>query len=260
MNTQEQPEICGFLLVDKPNGRTSSDCVQEIRNVVGRKVRVGHAGTLDAFATGLLVVGIGRASTKHLSSIMILDKTYRARAKLGQLTDTLDMTGRVFEEENPDTTIERLQKAIESLGSGYKQTPPVYSALKYQGRALSRLARRETLTQEALLSIAEEKSRDINLYSCKLLDFKMPFFTIEAHVSHGTYIRSLMNDIACRCGTHATTHELRRLTIGPFSVERATTLRELNTIDAINERIINIADMQTALSSYQKNIIAQTDC
>ena len=82
MNIQEHPEICGFLLVDKPNGMTSSDCVQEIRSIVGRKIRVGHAGTLDAFATGLLVMGIGRAATKHLSSIMVLDKIYRARAKL----------------------------------------------------------------------------------------------------------------------------------------------------------------------------------
>jgi tRNA pseudouridine55 synthase len=248
---QDQIEISGFLLVDKPNGTTSSDCVQEIRNIVGRKIRVGHAGTLDAFATGLLVLGIGREATKHLSTIMVLDKTYRARAKLGQLTDTLDMTGRVLQEESQTITLEQLQSAIDSLGTGYKQTPPVYSALKYQGEALSRLARKEALSQEALQKIAEEKSRDMHIYSCKLLDIKMPFFSIEAHVSHGTYIRSLMNDIACQCSTYATTHELRRLTIGPFTVEQARPLRELNTIDAIKEHIIPITNMQALLSSYQ---------
>ena len=252
MNIQEQPEICGFLLVDKPNGMTSSDCVQEIRSIVGRKTRVGHAGTLDAFATGLLVMGIGRAATKQLSSIMVLDKTYRARAKLGQLTDTFDMTGRVMIDESPEITPLQLEKAIETLGRGYKQTPPVYSALKYQGKSLSRLARKETITQEALAAIAEEKSRDIQIYSCKLLELQMPFFTIEARVSHGTYIRSLMNDIAQKCGTNATTHELRRLTIGPFSIHQAAILRELNSIDRIKDNLIALSDMEISLGSYPR--------
>lgn len=250
MNTQEQTEICGFLLVDKPNGMTSSNCVQEIHTIVGRKIRVGHAGTLDAFATGLLVLGIGRAATKNLSSIMVLDKTYRARAKLGQLTDTLDLTGHVMLDETLDITISQIEKTIESLGVGYKQTPPVYSALKYQGKALSKLARREVLTQEALTAIAEEKSRDITIYSCKLLDLQMPFFTIEARVSHGTYIRSLMNDIARRCGTYATTHELRRLTIGPFSVDQANALRGFKTIENIKNHLISISAMDETLNSY----------
>jgi tRNA pseudouridine55 synthase len=249
---QNQQEICGFLLVDKPNGRTSSDCVQEIRNIIGRKNRVGHAGTLDAFATGLLVIGIGRAATKQLSDIMELDKVYSARAKLGQLTDTLDFTGIVLEEQTPTTSIEQLEQAIKTLGAGYKQTPPVYSALKYQGKALSRLARKETLTQEALQKITEEKSRDIHLYSCKLLDFKIPFFSIEARVSHGTYVRSLMNDIARQCGTYATTHELRRLAIGPFSIDYAKLLRELSSIDAIQNNLISIETMQEKLSQNKE--------
>jgi tRNA pseudouridine55 synthase len=241
---QDQQEISGFLLVDKPTGRTSSDCVQEIRDIVGRKNRVGHAGTLDAFATGLLIIGIGRAATKQLSDIMILDKVYRARAKLGQLTDTLDFTGIVLEEQTPTITPEQLQQAIDTLGSSYKQTPPVYSALKYQGKALSRLARKETLTQEALQKITEEKSREIHLYSCRLIDLKMPFFSIEAQVSHGTYIRSLMNDIARQCGTYATTHELRRLAIGPFLVEKALPLGALNTLGTIQKNIISLSTMQ----------------
>ena len=250
MSDQEQSEICGFLLVDKPNGMTSSTCVQQIRRIVGKKARVGHAGTLDAFATGLLVLGIGRAATKQLSSVMVLDKTYRARAKLGQLTDTFDLTGRVLIDESPAITPAQLENAIKSFGSGYKQTPPVYSALKYQGKTLSRLARRESFDQEILNSIAEEKSRDIKLYSCTLLDFQMPFFTIEARVSHGTYIRSLMNDIAQRCNTCATTHELRRLTIGPLSVDRALTLHELNSINRIQDQLISLTDMTFTLDSY----------
>lgn len=249
---QDQQELCGFLLVDKPNGRTSSDCVLEIRNIVGRKSRVGHAGTLDAFATGLLIIGVGRTATKNLSDIMTLDKIYHARAKLGQLTDTLDLTGIVLEEQMPHISREQLDQAIKILGSGYKQTPPVYSALKHQGKALSRLARKEVLSAETLQKITEEKSRDINLYSCKLLDFTAPFFTIEAHVSHGTYIRSLMNDIARQCNTYATTHELRRLVIGPFSVDAAKPLRELNSIENIQNNIISVQAMQDMLSQYQR--------
>lgn len=252
MSIQEQTEICGFLLIDKPNGMTSSNCVQEIRNIVGRKVRVGHAGTLDAFATGLLVIGIGRAATKNLSSIMLLDKTYHARAKLGQLTDTFDLTGRTMVDESPSVTIAQLEKSIINFGSGYKQTPPVYSALKYQGQTLSKLARNKNITKEFLTSIAEEKSREIKIYSCKLLDFQMPFFTIKAQVSHGTYIRSFMNDIATQCGTCATTHELRRLTIGPFTIEKAFPLRELRTLDDIQNKLVTLSDLDKILNLYTK--------
>ena len=249
---QEQLEICGFILVDKPNGRTSSDCVQEIRHIVGKKIRVGHAGTLDAFATGLLVIGIGRQATKDLSSIMTLDKIYTARAKLGQLTDTLDITGHVIEDNPSDVSIEQIRKAAESLVPGYRQTPPVYSALKYKGKALSRLARKEILTHEALATIADEKSRDIKLYSCTLTGFEQPFFSIKAHVSHGTYIRSLMNDIAHLCNTYATTHDLRRVAIGPFSVNQAKPLQDLSTREIIETHAIKTDAMRMILENYTR--------
>ena len=160
------------------------------------------------------------------------------------------MTGRVIVEESVEIKASQLEKAIESLGSGYKQTPPVYSALKYQGKTLSKLARRETFTQETLIAIAEEKSREIKIYSCKLLAFQMPSFTIQARVSHGTYMRSLMNDIASHCGTHATTHELRRIAIGPFSVDQASTLQNLQTIELIQKKLITLDDMNKAINSY----------
>jgi tRNA pseudouridine55 synthase len=244
---QEQADVVGFLLVDKPNGMTSSDCVQEIRSLVNRKTRVGHAGTLDAFATGLLVLGIGRAATKKLSSIMTLDKTYEARARLGQLTDTLDITGRTVKQEECNLTRQQIEHAIASFGTGYKQIPPVYSALKYQGKALSRHARIESLGEDALSAIVQEKSRDIKIYSCELLDFQLPFFSIKARVSHGTYIRSFMNDIAEKCGSFATTHELRRTAIGPFDIKDALPLKVFKNADDIKDKLISLDEMDTYL-------------
>lgn len=248
MNEQE---ITGFILVDKPNGMTSSDCVQSIRSIVGKKVKVGHAGTLDAFATGLLIVGIGREATRELSSIMVLDKIYTAQAKLGQLTDTLDFTGRVLEENTIETNRQELEQALQNLGAEYMQVPPVYSALKYQGKALSRIARQDVLSTESLAKIAKEKSRIVKLYSCKLLDVTLPFFTIQAHVSHGTYIRSLMNDIARNIGSYATTHQLRRNAVGPFSVEHAVKLSEFDTLEKVEKNLMSV--------SYMQSMIMQTE-
>lgn len=248
MNEQE---LTGFILVDKPNGMTSSDCVQVIRSILGKKTKVGHSGTLDAFATGLLIIGIGRAATRELSSIMVLDKKYTATAKLGQLTDTLDLTGRLLEEAEIHITQEQLEQSILSFGSQYVQVPPVYSALKYQGKALSRIARREVLSPESLEKIAQEKSRVVQLYSCKLIDFVSPFFTVQAHVSHGTYIRSLMNDIARNVGSFATTHQLRRTAIGPFSVEQSIRLLELDCITKVEQRLISASIMYSMITSYK---------
>lgn len=246
------PELTGFLLVDKPNGRTSSDCVQEIRSICGKKTRVGHAGTLDAFATGLLVMGIGRQATKLLSHVMVLDKTYLAQAKLGQLTDTLDVTGTTSQDESPhDITDQKIIAALESLGNSYNQIPPVYSALKYQGKLLSRIARRQTMQTEDLNQLVQDKSRVVQLYQLSLIEFNMPFFSVLARVSHGTYMRSLMNDIAHKLGTYATTHQLRRLTIGPFKIEHALPLHTLDTKDTIAKNLISLETMQELMNNYQ---------
>lgn len=254
MTEQTATELNGFLLVDKPNGRTSSDCVQEIRRICGKKTRVGHAGTLDAFATGLLVIGIGRPATKLLSLVMELDKTYIAQAKLGQLTDTLDITGTTLNDEQPtNITEQQLVSAIASFGSLYKQVPPVYSALKYQGNLISRLARRQTMATEDLNKLVEEKSRVVHLYELKLTEFKMPFFTIKARVSHGTYIRSLCNDIARKLNTFATTHQLRRLAIGPFSVEQALPLHEFDSLELITSHLTSLEELQETIAAYKSS-------
>ena len=154
----ESKELAGFILVNKPTGITSFNCIKKIRSLIGYRTKVGHAGTLDSFASGLLIVAIGRTATRELDQFLELDKWYTATAKLGQLTDTLDYTGEVITDEEPGSiTKADLQRSIEKLGSQYQQIPPIYSALKHEGRSLSSLARKEKLTQEELQKIAGTK-------------------------------------------------------------------------------------------------------
>lgn len=243
----------GFLLVDKPSSVTSYYCVDFIKRIIGRKIKVGHAGTLDAFATGLLIIGISRAATKAMTSLIALDKRYIATGKLGQLTETLDLTGTLLQEDDiSNITHQKLIQAIQSLGKQYKQTPPIYSALKYHGRPLSYLARKKKISYEELKKIAEEKSKIVHIYSIELHNFSPPFFTISVHVSHGTYIRSLINDIAQKLDTYAATHELQRPQIGPFMLPNAIALRSLKSLDDIHKHLISLESMQETLSHYKQ--------
>jgi len=239
-----QETFNGFLLIDKPTGITSAYTLDKLKKVLGFKTKVGHAGTLDMFATGLLIVGIGRPATRLLSQAMQMDKTYVATAKLGQITNTLDIMGTVLAENDVSNITQKdIEDAIASLGTEYEQIPPIYSALKVGGKNLSYHAQKKELSEEELASIAELKKRLVHIYSCKLITYKPPFFTIEAHVSHGTYIRSFMNDIAQKLnGVGATTHALRRTTIGPFSVEQALPLAEYSSFDVIRQKLISIAE------------------
>jgi len=243
--------LVGFLLVNKPTGVTSYYCINKLKNALGFRTKIGHAGTLDSFATGLLIIAIGRPATRHLGKIMELDKWYTATGKLGQLTDTLDFTGQLLEDvEIPAFTEDQIKAAIHQLGNHYRQIPPVYSALKYKGRSLSDLAREEKLTEEQLQKIVEEKAKVVTIYSCELISVDLPFFTVETHVSHGTYIRVLLNDIASKLATFATTHELHRTKIGPFCVEKAIPLNDFKTVDDIEQALIPIDSMLDILNQY----------
>jgi tRNA pseudouridine55 synthase len=244
-------DLAGFLLLNKPTGVTSHYCIRQIKQILDYKIKIGHAGTLDSFATGLLIIGIGRAATRHISQLMQLDKWYTATGKLGQLTDTLDFTGTLIQdEETSGITQDKITIAIHDLGHQYQQVPPIYSALKYHGRALSDLARQGKLSHEQLQSIVETKAKVVTIYSCELLSFDPPFFTIEAHVSHGTYIRILVDDIAKKIDTHATTHELNRTKIGPFSVQQTQSLTHFKSIEAIQENLISVDTMLDKLAQY----------
>lgn len=128
----------GFLLVNKPCGISSYGCIIHVKKILRQKIKIGHAGTLDPFASGLLIIAIGREATRIISTIAVLEKTYVATGKLGELTDTLDHTGKVIKQIDFIPTQQEVAAALASLGSSYQQTPPLYSALKHEGYPLYR--------------------------------------------------------------------------------------------------------------------------
>ncbi|BCR04831.1 tRNA pseudouridine synthase B [Desulfuromonas versatilis] len=208
----------GLLIVDKPRGITSHDVVRQVRRALKTR-KVGHAGTLDPLATGLLLVAVGEG-TRVLQFLMEGDKTYRARLKLGETTDTQDSDGKVIE-QRPWQGIgpQDVERACASFRGEIRQVPPMYSALKKDGVPLYRLARQG-------IEI-EREERPVTIHRLEILQVELPAVAIEVDCSKGTYIRTLVHDIgqALGCGAHLT--ELRRTRSGLFSIERALTLEQL---------------------------------
>lgn len=245
------PITPGFLIINKPTGITSYGCIAYLKRILKQKMRIGHAGTLDPFASGLLIVALGREATRLISRVMVMEKTYVATGKCGELTDTLDYTGAVVQTIAIIPSEEDIKKSLVSFGSSYEQTPPLYSALQHQGERLYALARQNSMNLEELQKIAESKKRVVQLYELQLLSYESPQFTIKARVSHGTYIRTLVNDIAVRAcpselversraGSCATTYQLARTAIGSFNLDQATDLHAIQSVDDINRLIIPI--------------------
>lgn len=240
----------GFLLINKPIGISSYGCINHIKRILrlknienndpkcSTKWRLGHAGTLDPFASGLLIIAVGRQATRLLSRCMLMEKTYIATGKCGELTDTLDHTGTIIATSDIIPSESALRTALESLGDSYEQIPPLYSALKYQGQPLYLLTRKKIIQEEQLQEIAINKKRIIHLYEKEFLSYASPFFRIKVRVSHGTYIRTLINDIAIRTESCATTYELQRTSIGPFTLDKAIDLLSL-TASSIHDYIID---------------------
>ena len=228
----------GFLLINKPAGISSYGCIAYLKRIIKQKVKIGHAGTLDPFATGLLIIALGRQATRLMARIMVMEKTYVATGKCGELTDTLDGTGTVVNTCTYIPSEEELENSMFSFGSSYEQIPPLYSALKHQGSPLYALVRDNTMSEQELKQIVANKVRTIQLYDMQLLSYESPYFTIQARVSHGTYIRTLINDIAVRAGSCATTYKLARTAIGPFDLFQATDLKTINSLEDINQLVI----------------------
>lgn len=211
----------GLLLLNKPEGITSFSAVSAIKRLAGQK-RVGHTGTLDPMATGVLPILIGRATV--LSSLMLdADKKYIATVKLGIVTDTDDITGEILAKNKVDVTEEQLKKALECFTGRISQKPPIYSAIKKNGVRLYKLAREG--------KTAEIEARDVEIFSIKLLEglgsnFE---FKIEAHVSKGTYIRSLARDIGEYLGCGATLSGLERTYASGFDINDCVSLDDLKS-------------------------------
>jgi tRNA pseudouridine55 synthase len=210
-----------FILVDKPKAVTSHDVVDKVRKITGEK-KVGHAGTLDPNATGLLIIGVGRTSTKKLGVIARKTrKTYLAYIYLGEERDTDDVEGKVIKRaENYSYPSGRIiQSVLGSFIGKQNQTPPAYSALKLKGKKAYELARKGI--------DFKLKPRIIEIFSIKVIKYKYPTLNIEVVVSSGTYIRSLARDIGRKLGCGAYLKNLRRKKIGRFSVKDAVKLTNL---------------------------------
>jgi tRNA pseudouridine55 synthase len=222
----------GILVINKPQGWTSHDVVARVRRLTHQK-RVGHAGTLDPMATGVLLVCLGRA-TRVAEYLMASDKTYRAAIRLGVETDTYDAEGQVVATRPVDVDEAELRSVLNKFTGEMDQVPPMYSALKRDGKPLYKLARKGLEVERA--------ARHVTIYEIALRAWQPPdppdrgvgFATIDVRCSSGTYIRSLAHDIgaALGCGAHLTA--LTRLASGSFTLEDAVTLKDLAGLEDLS--------------------------
>ncbi len=212
----------GVLPVDKPTGMTSHDVVDAIRRKVGIK-RVGHGGTLDPAATGVLLIMLGRG-TKLSERLMKSDKTYEGTLYLGSATDSQDATGTVTEEgEWEHITQEQLEEEMKNFKGDFYQTPPMVSAVKINGVPLYKLARKG--------KTVERKPRLIHVYKFKILDFNPPEIKFVLRCTKGTYVRTICHDIGENLGCHAHLSSLRRTSAGSIDIEETTPLNDLLEMD-----------------------------
>lgn len=215
------PDAVGVYPVDKPEGVTSFAVVRRVRRLLGIK-KVGHAGTLDPFASGLLIVCAGREATRHVDALMAGTKSYTARIKLGLETDTLDPEGRVIAEAPvPSIDEAALRACLAAFIGDIMQRPPIFSALKHEGKALYRYAREG--------APVEKPPRPVRIHALELLAWNEATNELDIAVTcgKGTYIRSLAKDIGEKLGTCAHLTTLRRTAVGPFAVTDALDGRAL---------------------------------
>ncbi|HWB39130.1 MAG TPA: tRNA pseudouridine(55) synthase TruB [Candidatus Saccharimonadales bacterium] len=219
----------GILLVDKAAGWTSFDVVNKIRFQVakaeGKKpksVKVGHCGTLDPFATGLLVILVGKENTRKAEQYSKLDKTYEVTMKLGETSTTGDPEGEITTVSDRKPKIEEIEAALNQFVGDIQQTPPAFSAIKVNGQRAYKLAREG---KEVVL-----EPRKITINRLELVDYNYPEVKFTADVSSGTYIRSLVEDIGKALQTGAYTSALRRTKIGDFSIKDAKSVAQLTAV------------------------------
>jgi tRNA pseudouridine55 synthase len=238
----KEPAISGILNIDKPQGWTSHDVVAKVRRLSGQK-RVGHAGTLDPLATGVLLVCLGQA-TRVSEYLMRGRKVYRAAVHLGLSTDTYDADGQVTARTpEVNVTLSQLEEALSAFVGRIEQIPPMYSALKHRGTPLYKLARQG--------KTVERKPRPVEIYDVKLLDWSSPVLTIEIVCSPGTYLRSLAHDLGQRLGCGAHLSSLTRLASGHFTLDKAIRLDALSEAFATGRWVELIHPLDEALLDFE---------
>ncbi len=219
----------GILLVDKPKGWTSFDVVNYVRRIValseGKKpknCKVGHTGTLDPLATGLLVLLVGKEYTRRATELSKLDKIYDVVMKLGETSTTADAEGEITSLSDRRPSNDELKAALQKFTGDIMQTPPIYSAMKVNGVRAYKLARQGSeVTLEA---------RPAKIHAIKLTEYTYPFVRFMANVGSGTYIRSLVEDVGRELGTGAYMSDLKRTEVGRFRL--VDSLRDVGSLDA----------------------------
>lgn len=220
----------GLLLIDKPVGWTSHDVVAKLRGVL--KIRaIGHAGTLDPFATGLLVLGIGKG-TKQLTALVGVDKEYEATVRLGATSDTFDTEGKILSQSvERKVETKEIEHALDQFRGGYEQAAPIYSAKKIGGKKLYDLARAGKATEEM------RPRKQVTIEQITIEQYAWPDLKIRVKCGSGTYIRSLADDIGKALGVGGYCLELRRTKVGDFSVKNAIPMEGL-TADIAAKHIL----------------------
>lgn len=219
----------GILLVDKPNDMTSFDVIRQLRKTLGIK-KIGHAGTLDPFATGLLVILIGKA-TKLSNYLLSNDKTYETVFTFGKHTDTYDITGNVLRKTDFIPSLQEIENILPTLKT-YEQEPPMYSAIKLNGQKLVDLARKG--------KEVSRKKRLVEIKSYHIEAYDPPHLTLSLQVSKGTYIRSIAVDLATHAKSFAYVSSLRRIRSGDYHVEDASLLANIQPSDVISiEKVLD---------------------
>lgn len=232
----------GMINVCKEKGFTSHDVVAKLRGILHQK-KIGHTGTLDPDATGVLPVCLGKG-TKLCDMITDRDKTYRAVMLLGRTTDTQDISGQILTEKAVNVDEREVRDAAFSFVGDYMQIPPMYSAIKVDGKKLYELAR---VGQEV-----ERKARHVVINALNITEIQLPYVTMEVSCSKGTYIRTLCQDIGEKLGCGACMTELVRLKVGAFDIAHAWTLAQIQEMAACGEEEVrrHIVPVEEMLSDY----------
>ena len=235
----------GIVIVDKPTGWTSQDVVSKLRGVLHTK-RIGHGGTLDPMATGVLPVFVGRA-TRGVEFFEHAEKTYEAVLRLGVATDTEDITGEILEKKEVFVTETQFLDVLQGFRGDIQQIPPMYSAIKVNGQKLCDLARkgREVVRQP----------RTVTIYKLECLEFTGETARLLVHCSKGTYIRTLCKDIGAALGCGGCMEALRRVSAGSYTIEEAVPLDQLVT-SADPEQYLRPVD--TMFTQYPALTLTQT--
>ena len=235
-------EYQGIIVIRKEKGFTSHDVVAKLRGILHMK-KIGHTGTLDPDAVGVLPVALGKG-TKLVDLITDKEKTYEAVLRLGITTDTQDMSGTVLEEKPVNATEQQVRETIAGFVGEQLQIPPMYSALKINGKKLYELARE--------VKTVERKARPVCFYQIEVLDIQLPVVRIRVACSKGTYIRTLCHDIGQKLGCGGCMEQLLRTRVGRFSLEESHTLSEVEQAVADGTVCKWIYPVENVLAEYPK--------